>query len=113
MMVLWFPELMNRFRWYETLYSGTKNMTNMCEIVSLFKIEPEEIDLKCNDEIDQSVYENILIIGIACIPTSIIVPLLVNKFGIKFFLGLNIFLRHFINVNIYIYIFYFSRFKII
>lgn len=95
MMVLWFPELMNRFRWYETSYSGPKNMTNMCEIVSLFKIEPEEIDLKCNDEINQSVYENILIIGIACIPTSIIVPLLVNKFGIKLFLGLKMFLIHF------------------
>uniref|UniRef100_A0A2H8TZE7 Synaptic vesicle glycoprotein 2B n=1 Tax=Melanaphis sacchari TaxID=742174 RepID=A0A2H8TZE7_9HEMI len=91
MMVLWFPELMNRFRWYETLYSGPQNMTNMCEIVSLFKIEPEEIDLKCNDEINQSVYENILIIGIACIPTSIIVPLLVNKFGIKLFLVLSFF----------------------
>ncbi|KAE9527698.1 hypothetical protein AGLY_012771 [Aphis glycines] len=91
MMVLWFPELMNRFRWYETSYSGPKNMTNMCEIVSLFKIEPEEIDLKCNDEINQSVYENILIIGVACIPTSIIVPLLVNKFGIKLFLVLSFF----------------------
>ncbi|XP_029342242.1 synaptic vesicle glycoprotein 2B [Acyrthosiphon pisum] len=91
MMVLWFPELMNRFRWYETLYSGPKNMTNMCDIVSLFKIEPEEIDLKCNDEIDQSVYENILIVGMACIPTSIIVPLFVNRFGIKFFLVLSFF----------------------
>jgi len=90
MMVLWFPELMNRFRWYETLYPGPKNMTNMCEIVSLFKIEPEELDLICNDEIDESVYENILIIGMACIPTSIIVPLFVNRFGIKFFLGLYI-----------------------
>ncbi|CAI6350752.1 unnamed protein product [Macrosiphum euphorbiae] len=91
MMVLWFPELMNRFRWYETLYPGPKNMTNMCEIVSLFKIEPEELDLICNDEIDQSVYENILIIGMACIPTSIIVPLFVNRFGIKFFLVLSFF----------------------
>ena len=103
MMVLWFPELMNRFRWYETLYTGPKNMTNMCEIISLFKIEPEEIDLKCNDDIDQSVYENILIIGIACIPTSIIVPLLVNKFGIKFFLGLKVFLKTIINIDIFIY----------
>ena len=78
-------------------------MTNMCEIISLFKIEPEEIDLKCNDDIDQSVYENILIIGIACIPTSIIVPLLVNKFGIKFFLGLKVFLKTIINIDIFIY----------
>lgn len=93
MLVLWFPELMNRFRWYETLYSGAKNKTTMCEIVSIFKIEPEKTDVVCNDHIDQSVYINIIIIGIACIPTSIFVPLFVNKFGLRFFLGLNIFIR--------------------
>lgn len=84
--MLWFPELMNRFRWYETSYLGPKNMTNMCEIVSMFKTEPEKIDQKCNDDIDQSVYLNIIIIGIACIPTSLIVPLFVNKLGLRFFL---------------------------
>lgn len=89
-------------------------MTNMCEVVSLFKIEPEEIDLKCNDEIDQSVYENILIIGIACIPTSIIVPLLVNRFGIKFFLGMNNrCLLNIISIDKNTYIFYFSHFNLI
>ncbi|CAH1708574.1 synaptic vesicle glycoprotein 2B-like isoform X2 [Aphis gossypii] len=86
MLMLWFPELMNRFRWYETSYLGPKNMTNMCEIVSMFKTEPEKIDQKCNDDIDQSVYLNIIIIGIACIPTSLIVPLFVNKLGLRFFL---------------------------
>uniref|UniRef100_A0A2H8TZZ2 Synaptic vesicle glycoprotein 2A n=1 Tax=Melanaphis sacchari TaxID=742174 RepID=A0A2H8TZZ2_9HEMI len=86
MLMLWFPELMNRLRWYETLYSGPKNTTNMCEIVSMYKIEPEKIDYKCNDDIDQSVYLNIVIIGIACIPTSLIVPLFVNKLGLRFFL---------------------------
>jgi VNT family MFS transporter (synaptic vesicle glycoprotein 2) len=65
-------------------------MTNMCEIVSMFKTEPENTDHKCNDDIDQSVYINIVIIGIACIPTSLIVPLFVNKLGIRFFLGIYI-----------------------
>lgn len=90
MLVLWFPELMNRFRWYETVYSGPKNQETMCEIVSLFKFEPEQIDnVVCDDHINQSVYVNIAIIGIACIPTSIIVPLIVNKFGLRLLLGPN------------------------
>ncbi|XP_025423753.1 synaptic vesicle glycoprotein 2C-like isoform X2 [Sipha flava] len=87
MLMLWFPELMNRFLWYETLYTGFPNMTTMCDIVSLYKVEPDDIDGKCNDDIDESVYMNIVIIGFACIPTSLIVPLFVNKLGIRFFLG--------------------------
>lgn len=87
MLILWFPELMNRFRLYETLYSDNQNGTAMCEIVSMFKIESGVKDAKCNDHIDESVYLNIIIIGIACIPTSLIVPLFVNKLGLKFFTG--------------------------
>ncbi|XP_015377743.1 PREDICTED: synaptic vesicle glycoprotein 2B-like, partial [Diuraphis noxia] len=86
MLMLWFPELMNRFRWYETSYSGPKNMTNMCEIVSMFYVKPEETDQACNDNIDKSVYLNIVIIGIACLPTSLIVPMFVNRLGLRFFL---------------------------
>lgn len=92
MLMLWFPELMNRFRWYEeTLHKsgGTGNKTTMCEIVSLFKYEPEKQGSTCNDHIDLSVYTNIVIIGFACIPTSLIVPLFVNKLGLRFFLGSN------------------------
>lgn len=90
MLTLWFPELMNRFRWYEKTYAGPKNMTNMCEIVSMFKIEPEETHQKCNDDIDESVFINIVLIGIACLPTSLIVPLFVNRLGLRFFLGTDI-----------------------
>lgn len=86
MLILWFPELMNRFRWYET-YSNSQNKPSMCEIVSMFKVEPEVNDVKCNDHIDQSVYMNIVIIGIACIPTSLFVPLFINKLGLRFFTG--------------------------
>jgi len=86
MLILWFPELMNRFRWYET-YSDFQNKTSMCEIVSMYKVGPEVNDLKCDDHIDQSVYMNIMIIGIACIPTSLVVPLFINKLGLRFFTG--------------------------
>lgn len=87
MLILWFPELMNRFRWYETLHSESKNKTTMCEIVSMLKIEPGATDDECNDHIDQSVYINIIIVGIACIPTSLIVPLFTKKLGLRFFTG--------------------------
>jgi len=59
----------------------------MCEIVSMYKAEPEVNNLKCDDHIDQSVYMNIMIIGIACIPTSLVVPLFINKLGLRFFTG--------------------------
>lgn len=87
MLILWFPELMNRFRWYETLYTDSRDKATMCEIVSMFKIEPEVKDVKCNDHVDQSVYMNIIIISFACIPTSLIVPLFINKVGLRFFTG--------------------------
>lgn len=87
MLMLWFPELMNRFQRYETLYSNSPKNNTICEIISMFKIDPEVKNIKCNDHIDQSVYINIIIIGIACIPTSLIVPLLINKIGLKFFTG--------------------------
>lgn len=59
----------------------------MCEVVSILKIESGVKDLMCNDRIDQTVYMNIIIVGIACIPTSLIVPLFVNKLGLRFFTG--------------------------
>lgn len=70
------------------MYMGPQNKTTMCEILSVYKVEPDVMDnVACNDNIDESVYMNIVIVGIACIPTCIIVPLYVNKFGLRFFLG--------------------------
>lgn len=89
MLILWFPELMNRFRRFETSPSSPdgRNETTMCEIVSKFRITPEAEDFECNDRIDQSVYVNIIIVGIACIPLSVIVPLFNKKLGLRFFTG--------------------------
>jgi VNT family MFS transporter (synaptic vesicle glycoprotein 2) len=88
MMMLWFPELMNRLRWYETTYPSAQNKTTMCEVLSMYKVEPNALaDVRCNDDIDGSVYLNILIVGVACLPLCFIVPLYVNKLGLRFFLG--------------------------
>ncbi|XP_025423748.1 synaptic vesicle glycoprotein 2C-like isoform X2 [Sipha flava] len=88
MMMLWFPELMNRLRWYETTYPSAQNKTTMCEVLSMYKVEPNALaDVRCNDDIDGSVYLNILIVGVACLPLCFIVPLYVNKLGLRFFLA--------------------------
>lgn len=88
MMMLWFPELMNRLRWYETAYPGDRDKTTMCEVLSVYNVEPDALaNVKCDDDIDGSVYLNIMIVGVACIPLCIVVPLYVNKLGLRFFLG--------------------------
>jgi len=87
----------------------------MCEIVSMFYVKPEETDQTCNDNIDKTVYLNIVIIGIACIPTSLIVPLFVNRLGLRFFLGryrILFLFRHWFNILLYIYYFYYLSKKI-
>jgi len=59
----------------------------MCEIVSMFKIEPEVEDVKCNDHIDQAVYMNIVIVSVVCVLTSLIVPMFINRVGLRVFTG--------------------------
>lgn len=86
MMTLWFPELLNRFRLYETTYTG-HDIQTMCDVVSMYRNKAEEMVVECNDHIEKSVYLNIIIIGMGCLPTSIIVPLFVDKVGIRFFTG--------------------------
>ncbi|XP_050540651.1 synaptic vesicle glycoprotein 2B-like isoform X2 [Daktulosphaira vitifoliae] len=85
MLVMWFPELMNRFRKYETEMPNSHGVS-MCEIISMFNNRTEQNFIECNDNIDQSVYINIVIIGLACIPTSLALPMFVNKLGLRFFL---------------------------
>lgn len=98
---MWFPELMNRFQWYETLHKDTQVKKTMCEIVSMV-VEPSAAGIvdKCTDHIDQSVFVNIIIIGIVCIFPNIVVPLLASKFGIRVFTGLFWFYDA---LNVYLY----------
>ncbi|XP_050419693.1 synaptic vesicle glycoprotein 2B-like [Adelges cooleyi] len=86
MLIMWFPELMNRFRQYETAAKPGSPRANMCQIVSMFHSKSNDLTTECTDTIDLSVYVNIVIIGFACIPTSLAVPMFVNKLGLRFFL---------------------------
>ncbi|XP_055585965.1 synaptic vesicle glycoprotein 2C-like [Uranotaenia lowii] len=84
-LMMWFPELFNRFEKFETQYPNTP--ASVCDI-SEMKLENRTIsELPCIDaDIDPYVYLHTVIVGLACIPTSFWLPLCVHRLGAKFFL---------------------------
>lgn len=87
-LMVWFPELFQRFADFEELNPGAP--TSVCEVSSVYTVNGTTIvaDLgeSCDSTIQQGVYRNTVIIGLACIPTSFWLPLCVHRLGIKFFL---------------------------
>lgn len=84
--MLWFPELFNRFEEFELFHPGKK--ATVCEVSSVVVTNNTlERDVLCESQIGDSVFLHTLIIGLACIPTSLLLPLCVHKLGAKFFLG--------------------------
>lgn len=82
--MVWFPELFNRFEEFEAEHPG--QTASVCEVSGVVQ-DTEGVDIFCGDPIKSSVYEHTLIIGLACIPTSFILPLCVHRLGAKFFLS--------------------------
>lgn len=78
-LMMWFPELFHRFQKFESLHPG--QTASVCDVSSVFLK-----DGTCDSTIDSTVYRNTLIIGLACIPTSLWLPLCVRRLGTKFFL---------------------------
>ncbi|CAG2061538.1 unnamed protein product [Timema podura] len=78
-LMVWFPELFDRFEVFESENPGVRG--SVCDVSS--QADSSEA---CGREIDTSVYLHTLIIGLACIPTSFLLPLCVHRLGAKFFL---------------------------
>ncbi|XP_075213629.1 uncharacterized protein LOC142319842 [Lycorma delicatula] len=96
-LMMWFPELFNRFDKFEELHPN--ETPSVCIVSSVFHQEPtglvtgnrkkvfHEEKLCDATSIDRSVYLHTLVIGLTCIPTSFWLPLCVHRLGIKFFLS--------------------------
>jgi VNT family MFS transporter (synaptic vesicle glycoprotein 2) len=80
-LMIWFPELFYRFREYEQANEG--NETSIC-IVSSIVLKENDF---CGNPIENEVYYHTIIIGLSCIPTSLILPLCVHRVGAKFFIS--------------------------
>lgn len=83
--MLWFPELFYRFEEFEYFHPGEK--ASVCEVSSVVINNTTARDFLCETQIADSVFLHTLIIGLACIPTSLLLPLCVRRLGAKFFLG--------------------------
>lgn len=84
-LMVWFPELFNR---YEDFESKFPNQTaSVCDVSGIVVTEEETNPFNCGETIDSKVYTHTLIVGLACIPTSLWLPLCVHKLGAKFFLS--------------------------
>lgn len=85
-LMIWFPELFYRFEEFDMAHPN--QTASVCEVSSVFVNATTGVEEQfCGDPLDDSVFLHTLIIGLACIPTSVWLPLGVHRLGAKFFLG--------------------------
>uniref|UniRef100_A0A8D9BLM1 Synaptic vesicle glycoprotein 2B n=1 Tax=Cacopsylla melanoneura TaxID=428564 RepID=A0A8D9BLM1_9HEMI len=84
-LMLWFPELFNRYEKFERLHPG--QVASVCDVSARrpHPVNHTMIDA-CSGHVNSEVFSHTLIIGLACIPSSLAMPLLVHKMGAKWFL---------------------------
>lgn len=82
-LMIWFPDIFNRFREYEKLRPGEE--ASVCVVSSIVLGNGTSNDF-CGDPIDTEVYWHAVILGLACIPTSLILPACIHRLGAKFFI---------------------------
>ncbi|KAF6203830.1 hypothetical protein GE061_002165 [Apolygus lucorum] len=82
-LIMWFPEMFTRYQYYESLHPG--KTTSFCEVASVFR-DYQETDAICTTKLDNQVFTNTFILGLACVPSSLLLPLCINKLGSKFFI---------------------------
>ncbi|XP_060801756.1 synaptic vesicle glycoprotein 2C [Amyelois transitella] len=102
-LMIWFPELFNRYETYEKAFPGTH--ASVCTVAE-YKVDNleggvEDDPFDCMKTIDKSVYMHTLIVGLACIPTSLWLPLCVHKLGAKFFLIFSLSFAGAVTVGLY------------
>lgn len=86
-LMIWFPELFYRFEAYEHEYPHGN--VSVCDVSSIV-LKDETGKGFCGDEIKAEVYWHTVILGLSCIPTSLILPICIHRLGAKFFLGMMI-----------------------
>ncbi|KAE9542690.1 hypothetical protein AGLY_002601 [Aphis glycines] len=100
-LMMWFPELFNRFETFERQKPGVE--VSVCQVSSVYVEQDGALssaDL-CGSAVGESVYTHTLWIGIACIPTSLWMPLCVHRLGAKFFLVMCLFVSGIVAAALY------------
>ncbi|XP_045469451.1 synaptic vesicle glycoprotein 2C-like isoform X2 [Harmonia axyridis] len=101
-LMIWFPELFNRFEEFESLHPNES--ASVCEVSSVVlpttngTVIDEEF---CGTPISDAVFLHTIILGIACIPTSFWLPLCVHRLGTKFFLVFSLLVASAVTMGLY------------
>lgn len=101
-LMIWFPELFDRFEQYETRFPDTS--ASVCDVSSIVlgsDVNGTMVDEFCSGKIDTSVYLHTVFIGLACIPTSFWLPLCVHRLGAKFILVISLLLAGAVSAGLY------------
>ncbi|XP_023941835.1 synaptic vesicle glycoprotein 2C isoform X1 [Bicyclus anynana] len=99
-LMIWFPELFNRYEEYEQRFPNTT--ASVCDVSGIVVKDENSYDpFDCLKTIEQSVYMHTLIVGLACIPTSLWLPLCVHRLGAKFFLIFSLGVAGIVTVGLY------------
>lgn len=97
-LILWFPELFYRFEEFEQRNVGVS--ASVCEVTSIV-VANGTVENFCGDPIESEVYWHTVIIGLACIPTSLILPLCIHRLGAKFFLVVSLVVASGVTIGLY------------
>ncbi|KAK6641926.1 hypothetical protein RUM44_013646 [Polyplax serrata] len=99
-LMIWFPELFYRFEEFDMAHPN--QTASVCEVSSVFVNATTGVEEQfCGDPLDDSVFLHTLIIGLACIPTSVWLPLGVHRLGAKFFLVFSLLVSGAVTMGLY------------
>ncbi|XP_015178988.1 PREDICTED: synaptic vesicle glycoprotein 2C-like isoform X2 [Polistes dominula] len=104
-LMLWFPELFQRFAKYEQMYP--EKSSSVCEISKINLIDNNntmvvEYDIyDCQNNIHDNVFFHTLLLGLGCLPLSIILPLTVTYTGYKIYIIICTFLSTLVTIGFF------------
>lgn len=97
-LMIWFPELFYRFKEYEEAFRGQP--ASVCDVSSIV-LGNGTSEKFCGDPIEGQVFWHTVIIGLACIPTSLILPACIHRLGAKFFIIFSMFIAGGVTIGLY------------
>ncbi|XP_053984496.1 synaptic vesicle glycoprotein 2C-like isoform X2 [Hylaeus volcanicus] len=91
-LTLWLPELFHRYADFQEQFPNeTASVCTLKNVKNNATVTMSDDPFNCESRVQISVFVHTFILGASCIPTGLILPLLVNYVGYKFFLVITAF----------------------
>ncbi|KAJ3666324.1 hypothetical protein Zmor_001774 [Zophobas morio] len=98
-LIMWFPEIFERFNEYELAHPNTT--ASVCTVSEVNQDENAVFFTEfCDPAINSRVFLDTIIIGLSCIPTSVSLSFFMKKFGKKFVLIIGLMMSGFCTLSL-------------